>query len=274
MCESSGKCGNSLCYVRRSGFIKAVLQGEAIAGLDPNHAWRQAKHPEGLALIPTAIYSADTARTLKRGHRSSPRERLREVQQKFPDRLVIATDCLVTKVILEDDANGGKKATGVEYLYGPKIYRAVPNFSQTAGRPGRIHARKEIILAGGAFNTPQLLMLSGIGPKEELEREGINIDCVIDSPGVGRNLQDRYEVTVVSRMGSDFSLLQGATLQLPTSPNPPDEHLAQWRQDGSGLYATNGAVLGILKRSRPDLAQPDLFIFGLPLKFLGYAVGL
>ncbi len=55
-----------------------------------------------------------------------------------------------------------------------------------------------MILAGGAFNTPQLLMLSGIGPRAELERHGIPVR--VDLGGVGRNLQDRYEVGVVHRM--------------------------------------------------------------------------
>jgi choline dehydrogenase len=128
-----------------------------------------------------------------------------------------------------------------------------------------------VILAGGCFNTPQILMLSGLGPRDHLQE--IGIECVVDSPGVGRNLQDRYEVSVVSRMTSDFDLLRGATLEMPTKGQPPDKHLAQWREDGTGLYSSNGVVIGILKRSRPELAQPDLFIFGLPLRFLGYSVG-
>ena len=59
-----------------------------------------------------------------------------------------------------------------------------------------------MILAGGAFNTPQLLMLSGVGPRAMLERFGIRVR--VDLPGVGRNLQDRYEVCVVNRMTSSI----------------------------------------------------------------------
>lgn len=252
-------------------FIKAALKGKFVEELDPNHARRQAKKPEGLALIPTAIYSPNARDKSRRGHRSSPRDLLRDTQARLPNNLFMATNCLVTKILLEPAADGALRATGVEYRHGERLYRALQMPSNEDGKVGRIHAKREVILAGGAFNTPQVLMLSGIGPRDHLQQMGI--PCVVDSPGVGQNLQDRYEVTLVSKMTSDFALLRGATLQPPANPNMPDEHLAQWRKDGSGLYATNGTVLGILKRSRPELAQPDLFIFGLPLKFLGYSVG-
>ncbi len=94
----------------------------------------------------------------------------------------------------------------------------------------------------------------------------------IDLPGVGRNLQDRYEVTVISKMKRDFSLLEGGTFRLPDGTEPPDPFMKEWRAEGTGLYTSNGSVLGILKRSRPDLAQPDLFMFGLPLPFRGYEI--
>jgi len=76
-----------------------------------------------------------------------------------------------------------------------------------------VRARREVILAAGAFNTPQLLMLSGVGPRTELEK--FNIPVVTDLPGVGRNLQDRYEVSVISEFARDFALLEGATFALP-----------------------------------------------------------
>ena len=101
-------------------------------------------------------------------------------------------------------------------------------------------------------------------------------DRRIDLPGVGRNLQDRYEVTVISQMRRDFSVLDGAEFTLarqrpaPDSNPISDRHLRQWKSEGTGLYTSNGAVLGLLKRSRPDLPQPDLFIFGIPLPFYGY----
>src|SRR5207302_823396 len=95
-----------------------------------------------------------------------------------------------------------------------------------------IHAKREVILCGGSFNTPQLLMLSGIGPKAELGRLGI--ECKIDSPGVGENLQDRYEVTVVSKMRKQFELLQGAKFEAGV-PAADDQKLQKWRDTGGGL---------------------------------------
>ena len=74
--------------------------------------------------------------------------------------------------------------------------RAHPKRSDSAGEPRKLYASREVILSGGAFNTPQLLMLSGLGPRAELERNGIEIK--VDLPGVGRNLQDRYEVGVTA----------------------------------------------------------------------------
>jgi choline dehydrogenase len=127
-----------------------------------------------------------------------------------------------------------------------------------------------VILAGGAFNTPQLLKLSGIGPRAELERFGIR--CRRDLPGVGENLQDRYEVGVVTRMRRNFALLDGLTFKPPAEGADPDPGYLQW-QAGEGVYTTNGALLGIIRRSRPELTSPDLFLFGLPAKFTGYFPG-
>ena len=65
-------------------------------------------------------------------------------------------------------------------------------------------------------------------------------------------------------------MLDGARFKLPDGATPPDRHLKEWRAEGTGLYTSNGSVLGIFKRSHPDLEQPDLFIFGLPAAFRGY----
>jgi choline dehydrogenase-like flavoprotein len=72
-------------------------------------------------------------------------------------------------------------------------YDYVPD---AAAETHSVYAKHEVILCGGAFNSPELLMLSGIGPKSELEQHGIPVR--LDRPGFGQNLQDRYEVGVVS----------------------------------------------------------------------------
>src|SRR6516164_3834513 len=122
------------------------------------------------------------------------RERVLETAQQHPDRLKVELDALVTRVIL-DERN---RATGVEYLKGKRLYRAHGQPGTGSGVLSRAQAIREVILCGGAFNTPQLLMLSGIGPRAVLEPVGVPMR--VDLPGVGKNLQDRYEVGVVNRM--------------------------------------------------------------------------
>ena len=69
--------------------------------------------------------------------------------------------------------DASQRATGVEYLKGERLYRAHPDSSDGSGEPCQARATREVILCGGAFNTPQLLMLSGIGPRAALSRSGI-----------------------------------------------------------------------------------------------------
>ena len=112
------------------------------------------------------------------------------------------------------DANN--RAQGVEYLEGAHPIAPIRPSPKTARQPRRARAAREVILAGGTFNTPQLLQLSGIGPRALLERHGIPVR--VDLPGVGAHLQDRYEVSVVNRMKRRFRLLEGAVMRPPRAP--------------------------------------------------------
>lgn len=214
--------------------------------------WRRLKHrAEGLTLMPL---------TTDRGVRVGARERIRETERIWPDNLTVKLNALVTRVLLDAD----KRATGVEFYDGPNLYRADPAAPSdgTACVPQRTaRARREVILAAGAFNTPQILMLSGIGPPDELQRHGINVEVPL--PGVGKNLQDRYEVAIVHRMKRDFALLQHATL------TTKDPEYADWLH-GYGLYTTNGVIAAIIKRSSHDQPEPDLCLFAIPSYFSGY----
>jgi choline dehydrogenase len=226
---------------------------------DPNDSRNAAHSPEGLAFTPLAV---------ERGKRAGPREYLLRVQKQFPDNLAIQKHALVTRVLFE-----GTRAVGVEYIDKAHVYRADP---AAVGDPenlarSEVRVRREVILSGGAFNSPQLLKLSGVGPRAELEKHGIPV--VVDLPGVGENLQDRYEVGVIAEFAHDFALLSHATFR-PTQPGAvADECMREWEKSGTGVYASNGAVIGIIKRSRPDLPDPDLYIFGLPGYFKGYLPG-
>ena len=228
---------------------------------DPND-WRVRGAREGLWLAPLAV---------RHGGRVSTRDALLKAQRTFPDRLTIRTGALATRVVME-----GTRAVGVEYLEGRHLYRADPAADGDgaapvpAPEPKVARATREVILAAGAFNTPQLLKLSGIGPQAELDEHGIAL--VVDLPGVGENLQDRYEVGVVSRMRQDFALLRDASFKPPAPGDAPDRAFDAWTT-GKGVYTSNGVVVGIIKSSSTADKGPDLFVFGLPANFTGYFKG-
>ena len=131
--------------------------------------------------------------------------------------------------------------------------------------PRKAYASREVILAGGAYNTPQLLMLSGIGPKEQLEKHDIKVR--VNLPGVGRNMQDRYEVGITNELRQDWTILKDATF---TRDDPQCKQWARWRK---GVYTTNGAAFAVIKRSLKERPLPDLFVFALIGEFAGYQPG-
>ncbi|WYZ35124.1 hypothetical protein EsH8_I_001400 [Colletotrichum jinshuiense] len=185
--------------------------------------------------------------------------------------LDIKLDTLVTKIRF-DDSGEKPRAVGVDFLEGSSLYRADPRSgSATATGSGSVDASREVIISAGAFNTPQLLKLSGIGPKEELD--SFNIPVVVDLPGVGTNMQDRYEATVIGKTTSDFVITSECTF-LETSPDPCLEKY----QNGvepitKGVYATNGIAIAIILKSSVAEDEPDLLISGAPAKFKGYFPG-
>ena len=226
-----------------------LLQSQA----DPND-WRLVKEgASGVCYTPLAT----------RGHqRTGTRERLLETARKFPDGLKIELNALATRVIF-DSAN---RAVGVEYLKGERLYRAHASARAEGGEHRAIYASREVILAGGAFNTPQLLMLSGVGPRDGLQRHGIPVR--VELPGVGRNLQDRYEVSVVNRMNfENWKVLEGARFA------SGDPQYQKWASSREGVYATNGSALGVMTRSVKARPLPDLFCMALLGRFAGYYPG-
>jgi choline dehydrogenase len=225
---------------------------------DPNDWQLVQESSEGVCITPLSTH---------RGRRAGSREYIRQVQRACPERLVVRTHALAARVVLDES----RRARGVEYLSGRCLYRADPRHA-SAGTPSRqiVSARREVILCAGAFNTPQLLKLSGIGPRSELEHHGIPVH--VELPGVGENLQDRYEICVVSRMRGDFSLISSMRFRPPLPGEEPDPQFRAWL-DGSGPYTTNGAVIAMMKRSHPSQPEPDLFIFGLLGSFKGYYPG-
>jgi choline dehydrogenase len=229
------------------------LIGLAEAKADPND-WRLvSENAVGVRYTPLAT---------RAHHRMGARERALETAQRFPDRLSIELDALVTRVVLDDN----NRATGVEYLKGARLYRAHGQPATERGAPMQASAAREVILCGGAFNTPQLLMLSGIGPREVLAPLGIPVR--VELPGVGRNLQDRYEIGIVNRMNfARWEILDGATF------SRGDPQYSDWAAGHDGVYASNGALLAAILKSAPERPLPDLFCFAVLGLFGGYFPG-
>jgi choline dehydrogenase len=226
--------------------------------LDPNRWFDRDGERAGVFNTPASILH---------GVRSTVRERVLSVRALYPQRLILIPKALATAVIID---NG--RALGVRYVEGAHLYRASPQAAAGSALPAakelRLRERGEVILAGGAFNTPQLLLLSGVGPAADLRRLGITVRC--DLPGVGKNLQDRYEIGLVSDLPADFTVLRGATFQAPETDATQDAALEEWKNH-RGVYASNGVVLSIIKRSaQAEGDVPDLYLFGLPGYFRGY----
>ncbi|KAI1868017.1 uncharacterized protein JN550_006505 [Neoarthrinium moseri] len=185
-------------------------------------------------------------------------------------KLDIALNTLVTKVQFDTTA-ATPKASGVEYLQGRHLYRADPFSSQSedSGISGAVSASREVILAAGSFNTPQLLKLSGVGPRAELE--SFDIPVVKDLPGVGGNMQDRYEFGVVGQANSQFALLKECTFLQGDDPCYDN-----WINNIGALkggYTTNGIAFGWLHHSSVAEDDPDLFLGGIPAYLNGYKPG-
>ena len=153
--------------------------------------------------------------------------------------LTVRTSTFVTRLHLD-----GRRVTGVE-------------IERHGGGTETIHAG-EVILCGGAINTPQLLLLAGIGPAAELEALGIPV--VADLPGVGRHLQDHLEVYIQHASTQPVSMQPAAT-QLWRRPFIG----AQWLFLRSGPGATNHFEGGGFVRSNDDVAYPNLMFHFLPL---------
>jgi choline dehydrogenase len=226
-----------------------------VAKLDPNDGLLN-DNAEGVHYVPLCT---------RRHGRMGTRELLLDIAEKHPDRLRIELNALVTEVLLDDD----KRAIGVRYKKGERLYGAcaVPQSKDDFDKAPKhtVHVSREVIVSGGAFNTPQLLMLSGIGPKEELEKWGIAVRVPLS--GVGKNLQDRYEVGVVYRMRDEWEVLKECDF------TPNDSPYREWADSRTGLYTTNGVALAVVKRSKTHRRLPDLFLFALIGQFRGYFPG-
>jgi len=171
--------------------------------------------------------------TTKNGRRWSTAVGYLRPARRRPN-LKIATDALATRLLFS-----GRRAIGVEYRQGDALHTA--------------HANAEVIVAGGAFNSPQLLQLSGIGPAELLREHGIPV--IADMPGVGADLQDHLQARIQYRC---------------TEPITMNDVINHWRHrygeglryvfSRRGLLTIGAGYAGAFLRTRPELATPDVQI--------------
>lgn len=241
--------------------------------LNPN-TYRTIKHKkEGIFQVPMCIGNNkdfDNGVTVKPGQRGGVRHLLLETEAAYPN-LTIQTDAFVSKLLFSEDSTT-PEVSGVEIMIGEKLYKAEREYKTGVDASNypkiKVKARHEVILAAGAFNTPQILKLSGIGPRAELEKFGIDVQ--VDLPGVGTNLQDRYEVPVISQLKRELPIRSECTFGAEGDPC-----LAEYYENGGEgtIYGSSGASLAIIKRSQEAIdndLSPDLFMFGLPGYFDGY----
>ncbi|KAK3933910.1 hypothetical protein QBC46DRAFT_359383 [Diplogelasinospora grovesii] len=191
--------------------------------------------------------------------------------KKYP--LDVRLNCHVTKVTF--DASSPPRATGVEFLDGSHLYRASPlSNSGNRGTPGSASASREVIVSAGTYNSPQLLKLSGIGPKAELTKFGIPV--VADVPGVGTNLQDHYEISYQVKVPANWVAFAGCTWGFDGQPDPC---LDLWENpvpvvNDHGTYASAGLAATMLYKSTVTTDNSyDVFVFGGPVNFRGYFPG-
>jgi len=153
--------------------------------------------------------------------------------------LRIETGALVTQILFD-----GRRAVGVRFEQG--------------GQARELRARREVLLAAGALQTPQLLMVSGVGPGEHLRELGIA--TVADLP-VGDNLQDHPDIIINRRV--DNTDLLGLS---PVGAWKLLRAIGRWRRERRGVLTSNFAEAGAFVRTLPDQARPDLqlhFVIGM-----------
>lgn len=173
--------------------------------------------------------------TQRRGSRVSSAAAYLKPAMRRPN-LTVETEAMVERVLVEAGA-----ARGVIY--------SVEGGARTA------IARREVILSGGSINTPQILMLSGIGPREHLESVGV--DTRLDLPGVGANLSDHLAAGVIQRTDRTDTLVAAET------PRQVMRYLLRRK----GLLTSNIGEAHAFLRTRPEIAGPDIELIFAPVPF-------
>lgn len=175
--------------------------------------------------------------TTNRGRRASTaRAYLRPAMKR--GNLTVLTKARTTRILIE-----GRRAIGAAYVQAGEILRA--------------YADRELVLCAGTYASPQLLMLSGIGPADQLRSHGIPV--VSDLPGVGENLQEHPNLLNIYRANGALGLTRHLRFDRAALA------VARWAVFGTGPFATAGTSANIFIRTRPELARPDIQIITMPV---------
>ena len=153
--------------------------------------------------------------------------------------LTVLTGAMVTRVLTRN-----RRATGISYV--------------RDGRTQQVFARREVILSGGAYNSPKLLMLSGIGPAAHLREHGI--DVVVDLPGVGRNLSEHPVVYAEFTVREPITFLNNLRLDRLVVA------ALQWTFQGAGPLSSLVCNCALMVKTREGLARPDIQLMVLPVR--------
>ncbi|KAF7292086.1 Choline dehydrogenase [Mycena indigotica] len=203
-------------------------------------------------------------------NRSYVHDFIRDTHAAAPKKLTLATDTLVTKIQLCKS-----KKTGKPQAYGVQLVpnAALPVASNFNGKkilvPKLVTAKYEVIISAGVFQTPQLLMLSGIGDKKQLTANGIQ--PIVNLPGVGANLQDHDELSVIWTLKQNHTLYNGCTVLYDGKDDPC---LAEWSATGGqNLYSLGAALWMLQTNSTPGLTEPDIMVYWFPAYFAGFYHG-
>ncbi len=180
--------------------------------------------------------------TIRNGRRCSAARAFLEPARQRPN-LQVLTEARAHRLILE-----GKRVVGVQYERG--------------GRRTEVSARREVILAAGAFNSPHLLMVSGIGPGEQLQAHGLSVQHAL--PGVGQNLQDHLLGGIAFHTPYRRTMDVGAVEGFPAILR----HLWQYLAKRGGPLTSNVAEAGGFVYTREGLDAPDLQFHFAPAYFL------
>jgi choline dehydrogenase len=173
---------------------------------------------------------SESESSIGRGRRQSTAATYLAQARRRPN-LTIQTRALANRILLDKG-----RAIGIEYQHGnDKIW---------------VYAKREVLLSGGSYNSPQLLMLSGIGPADHLREVGITAQH--DLPGVGQNLSEHPNFGVMFKARGKETSTRDLRLDRAVG------HVLNWAFTGNGVFATNNTAGNIYLRSLPGLARPDI----------------